>query len=351
LSKAEYLKLTISAIALLLLFVQLSYSSNPLIVEFIYWNPHADPNYCETCPTWIKAYETFTKKNETVTRLSQVYMGKADFQWIDAISPLGIERKKLYQVSSNSLVINGTVKIEGDFNETYIEEVIDRMLNNTSFINEPSKYFLPTMALAFSLGFLESFSPCLIAMLSFILSYTLGESFTVKKGFYQIMLFGTGFVAAAFITGLGCSLLFISLYSFQHIITWAVCILAVILSFNLIGFFSLPMESKTLLQRLSRKYILTMGGLLTLGFLFYFLDPCIAPLFFAMLPIFSPNTLSIILLAFCLGVLVPFFFIGILAEFISKLARTSYKHKSKIRAASGLILLAYTTYIIVFHLT
>jgi len=291
------------------------------------------------------------KKNETVTRLSQAYAGKADFQWIDATSPLGIEKRKLYQVSSNSLVINGTVKVEGEFNETYIEEVINNMLKDAYFLNEPSKDFLSTMALAFSFGFLESFSPCLIAMLSFILSYTLGASFTVKKGFYQIMLFGAGFAAAAFITGLGCSLLFISLYSFQHIITWAVCILAVILSFNLIGLFSLPMESKTLLQRLSRKYILTMGGLLILGFLFYFLDPCIAPLFFTMLPILSPNTLSIILTTFCLGVLAPFFFIGILAEFISKLARTTHKHKSKIRAASGLILLAYTTYIIAFHLT
>jgi cytochrome c biogenesis protein CcdA len=351
LPKAKYLKLTISAIALLLLLVQLSYSTNPLIVEFIYWNPHADPNYCETCPTWIKAYETFAKKNETVTRLSKAYLGKADFQWVDATSPLGIERKKLYQVSSNSIIINGTVKIEGDFNETYIKEVIDSMLNSTSFIKEPSKDFLPTLALAFSFGFLETFSPCLFAMLSFIVSYTLREFFTSKKSFFQIMLFGVGFVAAAFIMGLSCSLLFISLYSFQNIITWAVCILAVILSFNLLGFFSVPIESKTLLQKLSREYILTIGGLLILGFLFYFLDPCIAPFFFAMMPLLSPNALSIILLTFCLGVLTPFFFIGILAEFISKLARTAYKHKSKIRATSGLILLVYTIYIIVFHLT
>ncbi|MGB9853551.1 MAG: cytochrome c biogenesis CcdA family protein [Candidatus Bathyarchaeales archaeon] len=347
--KAEALKLTIFAFTLLF-FAQLCYSSKPLTIEFIYWDPHLDPNYCETCPTWIKAYEAFAKKNETVASLSQAYMGKVDFQWIDSTSPLGIEKKRLYQVSSNSLVINGTVKIEGEFNETYIKEVIDNILNNSSIQNEPSKELMPTMALAFSFGFLETFSPCLLAMLSFILSYTLGESFTAKKSFSKIMLFGLGFVAAAFITGLSCSLVFLSLYSIQKILMWAVCVLAIILSFNLLGFFSIPMESKPLLQKLTRKYVLTFGGLLILGFLFYFLDPCIAPIFFAMLPLMSPNAFSIILLIFCIGVLTPFFLIGLLAEFISKMARISYKHKSKIRAVSGLILLTYTIYIIAFYL-
>ncbi|MEM3823830.1 MAG: cytochrome c biogenesis protein CcdA, partial [Candidatus Bathyarchaeia archaeon] len=290
--RGECLKLSIFAVVLLLL-AHLSYSSNFLTVEFIYFDPRRDPNYCGTCPMWAEAYEAFLKKNETVIRLSQAYMGKVDFQWIDAASPLGIEKKKLYKVSSNSLIINGTVKIEGDFDEVYIKEVIDNMLKNAPLLNKPSKEgFLPTMALAFSFGFLETFSPCLLAMLSFILSYTLGESFTEKRSFSKVMLFGVGFVAAAFITGLSCGLVFISLYSIQKIMMGAVCVLAIILSFNLLGFFSIPLESKATLQKLTRKYVLTFGGLLILGFLFYFLDPCIAPIFFAMLPLLSINTFS-----------------------------------------------------------
>ncbi|MEM2970218.1 MAG: cytochrome c biogenesis protein CcdA [Candidatus Bathyarchaeia archaeon] len=344
----RYLKLAFCLFTLSL--VQLCYASNPLIVEFIYWNPEADPNYCNTCPTWIKAYEAFLKKNETVTRLSQAYLGKVDFQWIDANSPLGMEKKQLYQISSNSLVINGAIKIEGDFNETYIKEVINKMLSNTSFIDESSKDFLPTIALAFSFGFLETFSPCLLAILSFILSYTLGESFTAKESSSKIMLFGAGFVAAAFITGLSCSLVFLSLYSIQKTLMWAVCIFAIIVGFNLLGFFSISRESKALIQKLTRKYILTFGGLLILGFLFYFLDPCIAPIFFVMLPFLSLDALTIILLTFCIGVLVPFFLIALLAGFISKMARATYKHRTKLRALSGLILLAYITYVIAFYL-
>jgi cytochrome c biogenesis protein CcdA len=48
-----------------------------------------------------------------------------------------------------------------------------------------------------------------------------------------------------------------------------------------------------------------------------------------------------------LGVIIPFIGIGLLAGSISKLARSTYRHKSKIRAISGLILIAYSIYLIV----
>ena len=87
-----------------------------------------------------------------------------------------------------------------------------------------------------------------------------------------------------------------------------------------------------------------------LGFLFYFIDPCLAPIFFATLPVISPGALSIILSFFCAGLIVPFFLIGILASYVPKLAKVTGKNKSKIRAASGLLLIAYVLYVILFHL-
>jgi len=41
---------------------------------------------------------------------------------------------------------------------------------------------------AFSLGFFETFSPCLIIMLLFILGYTLSDSIRSKEGFFKVMI-------------------------------------------------------------------------------------------------------------------------------------------------------------------
>jgi cytochrome c biogenesis protein CcdA len=48
--------------------------------------------------------------------------------------------------------------------------------------------------------------------------------------------------------------------------------------------------------------------------------------------------------------MVPFVGIGVVTGSISKLARNMYRHKSKIRIISGLILICYAIYLIVFHL-
>jgi cytochrome c biogenesis protein CcdA len=69
-----------------------------------------------------------------------------------------------------------------------------------------------------------------------------------------------------------------------------------------------------------------------------------------MLPILSPQNLLIIIAFFCIGLMVPFFFMGLLAGSISKLARATYKNRSRIRAVSGVILIAYAVYIILFYL-
>jgi cytochrome c biogenesis protein CcdA len=59
--------------------------------------------------------------------------------------------------------------------------------------------------------------------------------------------------------------------------------------------------------------------------------------------------LPLILFVFSLGVMTPFIGFGILAGSISKLARSTYRHKSAIRAASGLMLIAFAIYLIVNH--
>jgi len=103
-------------------------------------------------------------------------------------------------------------------------------------------------------------------------------------------------------------------------------------------------------KKLAGKYATTYIGLLLLGFIFYFLDPCIAPFAFTMLIMLQNFEFILPLLVFCLGAIIPFVGIGIVAGYASKLARSTYKHRSKIRAISGLILIVYALYLIIFIL-
>jgi hypothetical protein len=190
--------------------------------------------------------------------------------------------------------------------------------------------------------------------LSFVLSYTIGKGTSFKEGFFYVMIFGIGFVSAALIISLITILIFFSV-SFQTILIWAACIFAILFGLNTIGldiirFFKVKGETKVLVQKLAKKYVKTYTGIVILGFLFYFLDPCVAPLFFAMAPLTLNVDFTLIVISFCLGVMLPFVGIGIIAGSISKLARNMYKHKFKLRVMSGLILICYSMYIIIFHL-
>jgi len=214
------------------------------------------------------------------------------------------------------------------------------------------------VSLAFFFGFFETFSPCTIILLAFILSYTMGDNPQFKKRFLQVMAFAAGFLTATALvfSAIALGLLALSLMlGIQHILMLSVSVLAIFFGLNLLGFnvfkiFKIKADTKPLMQKLTKKHAYTFTGLFTLGFLFYFLDPCLAPVFVPMIGTFSPTVLfeclPLILFIFCLGAIVPFVGIGILSYSISKLARISYKHKSKIKGVSGLILIGYAVFLI-----
>ena len=337
-----------------LLFIEVAYSSEQVIVEFLYLNPINNPHYCEVCPPWIAMYNEFSGKNDTVNSIRRFYAGEVILDWIDITSDEGKEKQQLYGVSPNAIVINSKIKIEGNFDETYIKEVIDSVLEGSSQPSQPSESLMPILAIAFSFGFIETFSPCLIILLSFVLSYTIGETSYSKESFLRVMIFGTGFTSATLLLAVAFGLLFLSTPILQHSLTWIVCVFAVVFGLNLLGVLRIPskmqLQSKPLIRKLARKYVITYAGLFLLGFVFYFLDPCIAPIFVAVLPLFSLEALPLIFLVFYLGVILPFCFIGILAGSICKLARGIYRHKPKIRTISALILIAYALYLIFFYL-
>lgn len=362
----------------LLLFIQISYSPEQVIVKFLYNDPrnsfeHWSP-WCDPC---VRALKDFLSKNETVYRIEEDYGSQVMVERLYFYSSDGQKEANSYDVIYyNSVIIrdsrgnfttiqgdfnspiirdsNGNLAaIEGNFNET-VRKVIDAFL-----VGETPQYspwpLISFLVVAFSFGFFETFSPCLIALLSFVLSYTIGKTTQFREGLIQVMAFGTGFLSAALLIGLTVGLMFLSIPTLHYILLWIVCIFAIFFGLNLLGFdvlksLNIKFETKPLVKKLSRKFVFTYTGLILLGFLFYFLDPCIAPIFVSMLPLLLPEYLSLILLVFSLGVIAPFIIIGILAGSISKLARNTYRHRSKVRAISGSILIAYSLYLVVFYL-
>jgi len=263
--------------------------------------------------------------------------------------------------SSTILVWDTTKQTPGNY---IIKAKVEPVSNETRLANNIYIYgevkitthadFIAMFILAFSFGFFETFSPCLIALLSFILSYTIGKTSDFKEGFSKVMTFGIGFLSATLILAVALGLIFLSMPMLQYSLTWGICIFALILGLNLLGILKIPsktpLQSKPLIQRLARKYVITYIGLFLLGFVFYFLDPCIAPIFVSMMPLLLPEMLLFNLSVFSLGAIIPFVGIGIFAGSVSKLVRITYKHRFKVRAISGLILIAYAIYLIVSYL-
>lgn len=347
----------------LLKVVEISFSSTPVLIEFLYYY---DP--CPTCPKDLYIYNS-----EIINHIVQEYGDNVSVLFIDFYSAEGEEKRKQYNIEvweQNAIVINSEVVITGYANETYIREYIDYFLGlKPSPPTSPQQYSPPSppnlpalLLLSFTFGFFETFSPCLIILLSFILSYTVTELTSPKEKFFKVMTFGLGFITATLIifaiTTVGV-ISVITMLQMQRIFMWVVCALTIVFGLDLLGvkifntFLKTKFETKPLLQRLTKKYAFTYIGLATLGFIFYFLDPCIAPIFVVLVGVSQTALLSeflpVVLLVFCFGVIIPFLGIGFLSSSISKLVRRTYRYRSKIRAISGVILISYAIYLLLLY--
>lgn len=337
------------------LFVKIAIATQ-IVVEFYYWDPSREEGMCWTCPGWLTAYHDFCNKSEIFSQIKREYEG--------FIIPKEIEWNTTAGKPRNSIVVNGNV-FSGDFTFDDVKAFLDACLKGECPV-EPSETNFPLTFIlisSYTFGFFETFSPCLIALLSFILSYTIVESTNSRRKILQITSFSFGFAVAAvfiFLVAVFGVVALSVIFNVQEILMWAVSIFAIVFGLNLMGITFSKKEAKQaeltkpLIQKLARRYVITYFGLTLLGFTFYFLDPCIAPVFVAMISTYPPSTLfshlPLILGLFCLGVLTPFMIAGVFSTYISKLARGVYRHKAKVRAVSGAILVIYATYLILTRL-
>jgi cytochrome c biogenesis protein CcdA len=278
---------------------------------------------------------------------------------VDRTTADGRERYIQYGLTeAQAVVVNEKVKLQGDdLTEERLRFYVDAYLRG----DDPATgTFQPVTAFfAFSTGLLSGLSPCLMAMLGFILSYTTGTVSSFRSGMFRVSVFGFGFISALLLIGALFAAVLISIPSFATTMTWIAAALIIAVGLNFVGLLPLPSSLKSLGQKLgsrgrvelAQRYRATTIGLFTLGFLFYFVSICTAPLSFTVLPTLSaPNNIYLLPL-FGIGALLPFLLVGIVAGGSPALAkRIGQQHRFKIRALSGAILLVYSVWLIGFNL-
>jgi len=325
--------------------------SNQVLLEFLYYKP------CSKCPTIRKYYDVYLHNSKVLANIQRDYGEKVVVEQIPFYSSEGIEKVKQYNLSFmdwNSVIVNHKVVLVGGdkpIDEILLRQVIDTYLGGQYTYDIGDSLNTSVMGLlvtSFILGFFETFSPCLIIMLSFIASYTLGDKTGFREGFVKIMIFGVGFVSASAIIGLACGLFLLSVPNLQSYLTMAICIFAVIFGLNLLGILKFPfsIQAKPFIKKITRKYVFTYIGIFMLGFIFYFLDPCIAPVFASMAAALFSNVFLLGMLTFCIGSIIPFVGIGLLTGSISKITRKVYKYRQIFKGISGIILISYALYLI-----
>ncbi len=346
---------------LVILFVWVSYiekgfSAEPVVIEFLYVN-------CPRCGG--ESYQIYLYNSQALNKISRDYGNMVQVYRIEFFSEDGEAKRTQYNIGIldwDSIIVNYEV-ITNRYervNETYLREIVDYYLNSSTTPTPPlepppqlaqSLSYTAALTLAFIFGFFETFSPCLIILLSFVVSYTYGGNPKFTEGFSKVVVFGAGFVFAALFLGIIFGAVLLSMPTLRIYFILGVSFFAIIFGLNSLGMLKIPLDTKPFLKNLMKRYTIAYAGILFLGFIFYFLDPCIAPILVSMAPVMLPNMLPLILFVFCLGAILPFVGAGIFVGSMSKLVRITYKHRFKIKAISGLILIGYAVYLIISYLS
>jgi len=127
--------------------------------------------------------------------------------YIDVCTPDGLDRFRrhgFYEVPA--VVVNGTIKIPKEkITEENIRAAIERVLLETDMGETPSDVDWD-VPLAYSFGLFSGFSPCLMAILGFILTYVTGSGKGLRNSILNSLTFGLGLVVAYIVMG-SCVLL------------------------------------------------------------------------------------------------------------------------------------------------
>ena len=167
----------------------------------------------------------------------------------------------LQPVEEPSYKSTGIVQKSGKETEHTAESISEKEQDN-EFIN--TNLNLP---FAYSLGLFSGFSPCLMAILGFLLSFTAGTSSSTKNGMIRATVFGLGLVSSYIVLGI-CLLSFRKSIPSLDGFSFITGIIVILIGLNLLGILKSPVVLDNYFQNSARKYAGTLGGVFFLGYCF-----------------------------------------------------------------------------------
>ena len=246
------------------------------------------------------------------------------------------------------MVVNSTIKIPGG---EITEENVRAAIEQSRAGAEPQENPPPinwNIPLAYSLGLFSGFSPCLMAVLGFILAYVTGSGGGLRSGLLNSLIFGLGLVFAYIVMGCCVLLAGLSFGGLGPYLAVAAGLITIFTGVSLLGVVKLPDATNGFLQSSLRKYSTTLAGLFFLGMLFSIVKaPCAAPMILILLSrILIDGTVQdlLLLLVFGAGVLTPFLGVGILGGYGSSSRIREYR--DLIRGISGIILIGFGAWLL-----
>jgi cytochrome c biogenesis protein CcdA/glutaredoxin-related protein len=317
---------------IMIIFLVSSSSAQPIDVEYFYQIGCPD---CKVTAPIIDLIES-EYENVNITRT-------------DVMVAEGLDRWKVYGFREVPAVVvnNETLIPKEEITEENMRAVIVNYRENrqmASFIKDETL----NIPIAYSLGLFAGMSPCIMAILGFLLSLTAGTSSSVRNGMARAGIFGFGLVSSYIAFGL---LLFAFKTSVPDIKLFSVVtgMVVILIGLYLMGFYSLPVSFEEYFQDAVRKHAGTVGGLFALGVFFSFVKvPCTFPMLLVLLErTITQGTLEtlFLLLVFCAGVLTPFVGVGFLGGYT--LTKRVREYRGQVKFVSGIVLILLGLWMVV----
>lgn len=323
-------------------------SAQPVIVQYFHQEGCPD---CEITDSIIDNIE-MQYSNITIQRFET-----DTFEGYDQWSKYGF-------VEVPAIVINNQTKVPKEkISEERIKRLIDEYLHpennaddrsnlNVSLEEDKTKEgYIDTnlnYPLAYLFGFFSGMSPCLMAILGFLLSFTAGTSESVRNGMAKATVFGVGLVTSYLAIGIGL-IIFKRTIPNIEIFSLITGVVVIVIGLHLMGFFKLPITMENYFHNTARKHAGTIGGLFFLGVLFSLVKvPCTLPMLLVLLDkTVSQGTLGdlSLLLVFSLGVLTPFIGVGLIGGYT--LTKHIREYRGHVKLISGIVLVLLGLWILV----
>ncbi|WP_174590096.1 cytochrome c biogenesis protein CcdA, partial [Methanocella conradii] len=260
---------------------------------------------CAKADTIVEELEQNYGTNDAVT-----------FRLIDVSTRDGLDQwQKFGFAEVPAIVINNETRISKEnITVKNLNASINAYLNDSVGLADSSldAWGVP---LAFSMGVFSGFSPCLMAILGFILSYTAGTSRGMRDGMSRAVVFGIGLVAAYILLGV-CILVYGKSLFGVGAVSVIAGVVSILIGLNMLNILKMPITLDDYVKKSAKNYVGSWMGLFFLGVLFSMVKvPCAAP--FLLVLISETITMAtvdgvLMLFAFAVGVLAPFMVIGLI---------------------------------------